>query len=419
MTSERTQFLEAAAAIGADLCRDAIWDGPRCNWLGDSMEPLLGGWNVVLRSFSMDLYGGTSGVGLFLARLYQLTGERIDRATAEGAVAHCLSQWDQLPPHVRLSYYAGSVGIANALIEIGEALGRSDLVELALDKLSSHIGVEPGPFAIDVINGRAGAIPPLLRLGARYSCPQFIDRAIQLGEDLLAYARKGDTGWSWTTMDPAGSGAKQDLTGFSHGTAGVVWALAELYHQTGRADFVEAARQGIRYEQSFFQPDVGNWPDFRGEPVQQANGPARFNCSLAWCHGAPGIALGRLRTYQITRDMEVRKQAETAVQTTARSLTGVPGKESYSLCHGIAGNTEALIYASSVLGEPTWLRLARQTGLRGIESYHLAGADWPCGIPGGESNPSLLLGLAGIGYFYLRLIEPERFPSVLIPCSAQ
>jgi lantibiotic modifying enzyme len=117
--------------------------------------------------------------------------------------------------------------------------------------------------------------------------------------------------------------------------------------------------------------------------------------------------------------MEVRKQAETAVQTTARSLTGVPGKESYSLCHGIAGNTEALIYASSVLGEPTWLRLARQTGLRGIESYHLAGADWPCGIPGGESNPSLLLGLAGIGYFYLRLIEPERFPSVLIPCSAQ
>src|SRR5512140_2885050 len=42
MTSERTQFLEAAAAIGADLCRDAIWDGPRCNWLGDSMEPLLG-----------------------------------------------------------------------------------------------------------------------------------------------------------------------------------------------------------------------------------------------------------------------------------------------------------------------------------------------------------------------------------------
>ena len=38
---------------------------------------------------------------------------------------------------------------------------------------------------------------------------------------------------------------------------------------------------------------------------------------------------------------------------------------------------------------------------------------WPCGIPGGRT-PNLFLGLAGMGYFYLRLVDP-KVPSVLMP----
>ena len=89
--TDNNEFLEAANSIGADLCRDAIWDGQRCNWLGDSMEYVLGGWQIVHRSFGPDLYGGTSGVGLFLARLYQATHANIFRTTALGAVEHALS----------------------------------------------------------------------------------------------------------------------------------------------------------------------------------------------------------------------------------------------------------------------------------------------------------------------------------------
>jgi lantibiotic modifying enzyme len=122
-----------------------------------------------------------------------------------------------------------------------------------------------------------------------------------------------------------------------------------------------------------------------------------------------------LRAFQITGDPEIKTQAEIAVRSTARGLSNsIPGQESYCLCHGVAGNAEALILASSILGDSHYMRLARQAGIRGLELYQRAGLNWPCGITGGGLNPSLLLGVAGIGYFYLRLHDPVQFPSVLI-----
>jgi lantibiotic modifying enzyme len=410
-------YLETAASIAAGLCRDAIWEGRRANWLGDMMEFVLGSWQVVHRSFAAELYGGTSGIGLFLARAWQATGEGVFRQTAEGAAAQALSRWDEAPPAARVGYYAGSVGIADALCQIGEAVDRQDLVEQALHTLVRHLDVEPGPYMIDVIGGVAGAIPPLLKLASRYSRPELRERAIQFGDHLLKRANRNQRHWSWTTMEPAAAGTpgQPDLTGFSHGTAGVVWALAELHKATGRAELVEGVRQGLQYEQFWYQADIENWPDFRAQTIPQPDGTLRHSCSMAWCHGAPGIALGRLRVAALTGDATIRQQAEAALRSTSRGLAvSMPGQESFCLCHGAGGNAESLIYAAEALNQAAWLDLARQTGDRGIEMYQRADRPWPCGVTGGGANPSLLIGLAGIGYFYLRLYDPARFRSVLI-----
>ena len=112
----------------------------------------------------------------------------------------------------------------------------------------------------------------------------------------------------------------------------------------------------------------------------------------------------------------MKAQAQSAIRSTARGLAAsIPGQESYCLCHGIGGNAEALVLASSILDDANYLVQANQAGLRGIELYQRAGLNWPCGVNGGGVNPSLLLGLAGIGYFYLRLYDAGRFPTVLIP----
>ena len=49
----------------------------------------------------------------------------------------------------------------------------------------------------------------------------------------------------------------------------------------------------------------------------------------------------------------------------------------------------------------------------GLEMYAMRGGRWLCGTGGGET-PNLMLGLAGIGLFYLRLYMPQ-IPSILIP----
>ena len=39
---------------------------------------------------------------------------------------------------------------------------------------------------------------------------------------------------------------------------------------------------------------------------------------------------------------------------------------------------------------------------------------WLCGVPLAVETPSLMVGLAGMGYQLLRLAAPERVPSVLL-----
>jgi lantibiotic biosynthesis protein len=48
-------FLDTAASLGARLCRDALWWGDRCTWLGAGMEPQDGAWAVVYRTLGADL----------------------------------------------------------------------------------------------------------------------------------------------------------------------------------------------------------------------------------------------------------------------------------------------------------------------------------------------------------------------------
>ncbi len=408
------EFLEAAAAIGADLVRAAVWDGKRCNWLGDVMELVLGSWQVVHRSFGPELYGGTSGIALFLTRLYQATDEKLFRLTAEGAAEQCISRVALMPPAAHIGYYAGWAGAAHALIQIGAAIDRPDFTNRGFAMLDEVLQKEPGPYLLDVIGGLAGLIPALLTIHEQFPQPCLRETAIRLGERLLEAAHKTEAGWSWTTAAPTPGKTQRDLTGFSHGAAGISWALCELYNSTGRQEFLDAARQGLRYEQIWYQADQENWPDFRNEPVAGSDGALRYACAMAWCHGAPGIALGRLRMFQLTHDEELRRQAEAAVRSTKRALRAPGASESFCLCHGAGGNADALISAAEILDDAGYLDLARHVGSRGIEIYHRGGLTWPCGVIGGGENPSLLIGTAGIGYFYLRLFDPVKFPSLLI-----
>ena len=128
----------------------------------------------------------------------------------------------------------------------------------------------------------------------------------------------------------------------------------------------------------------------------------------AWCHGAPGVGLGRLAGLPYLDDASVRAEIETAVESTIENGFG----RNHCLCHGDLGNLEVVTLAAERLGRPDWgERAGRIAGgiLAGIREH-----GWLFGIPGRPEPPGLMVGLAGIGYGLLRLAAPERVPSVMI-----
>jgi lantibiotic biosynthesis protein len=268
-------------------------------------------------------------------------------------------------------------------------------------------------LGLDVIGGIAGAIPPLLNLGVSLPAPACVELALAFGEDLLRSARKSDSGWSWNTLHVPEDRREQDLTGFSHGAAGMAWAFSELYLHFQDARFRLAAEEARRYENSHFNSEQSNWPDFRylydpDSPTK--NGPTY---PISWCHGAPGIGLDRLRAYQIFGESSLRAEAQTAVRTTETILKYAKGSN-FSLCHGIGGNADLAIYASEVLDDPAYMSSPERVGDQGIEEIESQDLRWPCGVTDGDQTPNLMLGTAGIGYFYLRLYDRHKTPPVTI-----
>ena len=178
---------------------------------------------------------------------------------------------------------------------------------------------------LDVLSGAAGCLVPLLNLHEARPCQRTLAAAIQCGDRLLARAQPAGDGLCWPVP---GLGP---LAGFSHGAAGIAWALLALFARTREERFRTAARGGIAYERSVFCAEAGNWRDLRD--TEQVRFPT------AWCHGAPGIGLARLCGVPLLEDDGIHADIETALQTTLATGFGF----NHSLCHGDLGNLELLL----------------------------------------------------------------------------
>jgi lantibiotic modifying enzyme len=201
MNLDRQKYLTAAAQLGARLCRDAIWWETKCNWLGSVMENVNGSWTIIVRALGPDLYGGTSGIALFLARLAEVTGEKLFRRTAVGALNQAWSRREDVAPQERLGFYSGWLGIAYARLAAAESLGQPDQCARVVEVVASLAEAKPDPLTLDVISGSAGAIPAALELHRRLEKEFLLSFAQEQGEHLLRMARKREQGWSWKTLE--------------------------------------------------------------------------------------------------------------------------------------------------------------------------------------------------------------------------
>jgi lantibiotic modifying enzyme len=319
--------------------------------------------------------------------------------------------------------YTGRIGIAFAAARVGRLLRSDESLEHARALVRDvDVGAFDGEY--DLLSGMAGAVVGLLVLRSllddRDPNDGPLDRAVRLGDRIVAAAQDRFGGASWPN---AAASSRHNLTGLSHGAAGIGHALIELFHATGDVRFRRTAERTFEFERRWFDPAEMNWRDFRESPDRTPVDRAGIEpdaredraYALHWCHGAPGIALSRLRAHEILGDEIHAAEARTALDSTRRSLAtaAADGRGNFSLCHGLAGNADVLLSASrraDLFGHDGRAG-AHEVGQIGIARYGSGALPWPCGGVG--ETPALMLGLAGIGYFYLRLHD-DTTPSLLM-----
>lgn len=408
MRSDKTAYLNVATSIALKICRDAVWADDRCNWITSHVEDRSGYPRTFFKTLDSDFYAGTAGVAFFLASLYAVKPDDILKATCYGAIRQALSQLHKFEKASCLGFFSGMLGVAFSVIKAGKFLNDPALTDIGIRHLLKCTEVSPGQCALDVIDGCAGAVPVLLDLYEDLELEPLRKAAVLIGDHILRVKRNEPVGVSWdTTMFKT-----HNLTGFAHGAAGMVHALFELYEHTGDEKYLTAAGEGVAYENHHYQADEKNWPDFRSFDQGQQHDEGRIPCSCAWCHGAPGIGLSRLRAYEMTGSEPYRTDALAAIETTLKNNVITP-HTNFSLCHGLFGNAELLIDGSRILEVPAWRTSVEEMADEAIEKYIAKGMPVTNGVNNTYDNPELMTGLAGMGYFYLRLVNEEKFASVL------
>jgi type 2 lantibiotic biosynthesis protein LanM len=383
---DRERLLTAARAVGDRLEMLAVRGEDDVTWIG--LNHMNAG-NAAVIPLGVDLYDGVPGIALFLAYLGEMTGE--DRFTT-------LAQ--RTLTNIRRAIEADRSGSRGALTSIGAFSGWGGLIytlthlgslwskPALIDEADALAELLPGLIdqdeAFDIIGGAAGCIGALLTLHRAAPSNRTLATAIQCGDRLRHRIQLNKH--------------KKLLTGFSHGAAGIAWALLELASVAAEKRFQRTALELIEWERSLFNAEQKNWPDLRARQL-----PAfRF----AWCHGAPGIGLARLRSLPHLHEAQVRAEIHTALETTLAEGFG----DNHSLCHGDLGNLELVVYASQRL-DPRWKPEANRLASTILDSIQRHG--WLCGELSGVETPGLMTGLAGIGYELLRLADPMHVPSVL------
>lgn len=396
----------AATAIGRELGGLALRSGPGAawiglDWLGDSEFCRL----VVL---GPDLYNGAPGISLFLAALGRLTDDQMAADIALEGVStlrHNLRSSNG-PRYARALGLGGTSGIgsaAYALTELSNLLRIPELLDdatiaarLATDELIA------ADRRLDIIGGSAGGILGLLKLYRITGDPMVLERAVRIGDHLLAHPRVGTAGQrTWLGL---GAGDRP-LNGMSHGAAGFAYALTSLATASSRQEFAIAADECIAFENLSFSGSRANWPDFGrdGDELDDS-----WPCQ--WCHGAGGIGLGRIGMSRLvpSRASEYRTDVEHAVRGVLRAWPYPID----TLCCGSLGNIELLNEAGKALSQPE-LRQEAARRLAAITADAETRGDFLWSVGDRRFSLGLFRGLAGVGYTLLRQADPT-FPNVLL-----
>jgi lantibiotic modifying enzyme len=355
-----------------------------------------------------DLYSGTAGVLLACA---EATANGADVGTmAAGALARLRYLAARGPQVVTMpddSLFSGWAGIAVALrawsVATGDADAGADARSVAAQIADRILRTpdEPAQYT-DVISGDAGLLLALL--------PDESDATIAaahvLADRLVHRAEDGPSGPQWRMT----ASWEYLMPGFSHGTAGVAYALAAAGRRLDRPDVLDVATRAADGLVA-----LGSTPDGWALPLAipaRPHGPA---VNFGWCHGPTGT----VRLFLLLDAIDSHPRWRQAVDACLRAVadSGLPARiypgfwDNLARCCGTAGVGELFLDRYRDTGNARLLDwadvLAADVIGRAIVTSG-GGVAWsntehtrnPSELP---PEPGLMQGAAGIGGWLVRL----------------
>jgi lantibiotic modifying enzyme len=384
------------------------------DWIGSVAVDVDGGLGWLEDGVLVDdLYSGTAGVlagcaeataaGLGTARVSAGARARLLQLAARGQGVATLPD-DGL--------FSGWAGVAVALRAWSRAAGDAAAASAAgqvTSQIAGRILQAPAgrPACTDVISGDAGILLALLadNSGLADGSGAVVRAAHVLAGRLAAAAEPGPDGLHWR-MAP---GQEHLMPGFSHGTAGVAYALATAGRTLNRGDLVDVATRGACALLA-----IGHHPGGWAVPLAIPPGPGGPAVAYGWCHGAAGT----VRLFLLLNEIDPQPRWQHAIDACLQALrdSRLPARlypgywDNLARCCGTAGVGQLLLDRYQATGDTALLdwagTLAADVADRAVSTPH--GLTWsnteytrtPPELP---PEPGFMQGAAGIAGWLARL----------------
>ena len=359
---------------------------------------------------SPTLATGDAGLALFFGYLHKVSA---DGAALERTFFHLDRAMDGAASLRRLGLFTGLSGLAWTLIHLTEQLAPAidpyDPQEIDT-LLQEALQTRPWPWHLDLIYGLAG----LAVYALDHPDPDRSHRLTRLIVQHIAEgARAEGSGRAWRVPPALLSHGNADRfprgrydLGMSHGTAGILGALAKALPVAGKparrllergvAWLLTAKR--LQTEGSVFPPYFDITP--RTERSARS----------AWCYGDPGIAALLWRASHVLGQPELGRQAIGLALRDAERPEGEQGVVDTTFCHGAAGLGHLYNRLYQATGEERLAEVARRWFAWTLERQRPGGElggffSWWPRQGHWHAERGLLNGSAGVGLALLAAVS--------------
>lgn len=394
-TNDNSLLIESAKEIGDMLINKAIIHEKTgtISWL--DLQNTYPTWTIKAQDVS--LYNGLAGNAIFFSSLYLATNDIKYHDILQKILNTIKIDSDRIN-NKYISAFNGVISLAYLYAFLYNQTKDKSILNQSLGIISQYKDMILDNTSYDIIDGLSGVLIVILNIYKLSKDKELEELSIEIGQDIIKNIQIEKVAAYWKK----GGDNELMIAGFSHGLSGVTYALSRLYKLTGYKKDISIIDNLIQIENNYYNDDIKNWIDLRREDSSLDETP------IHWCHGATGIGLSRLKCKDIINTSNDIDKALNIVRKKGLYCG------SDCLCHGSLENVELLLEAYKESNDLNLYNEAINRTKEIIRESKYRKEGYKNGVGQEFDNPGLMLGLSGIGYGMLRVLNPIKYPSVLL-----